>query len=130
MATHDWKITAVTKVTDGDTIRVHYTRTVDLYPGLAAELHDVDAPTGPPGKPIRLIIIDPVEKGDPQYKFWGAKLAGWLMQHQGHLRVETQESAGWDRLLGDVYVEGERGNTATQFMLSQGAPLYKEYPSR
>ncbi len=44
-------------------------------------------------------------------------VAVWLLAHEGRLRIETWPGGGFDRLLGDVYLAGDRSNTLSQFML-------------
>ena len=121
MTTHDWKITQVISITDGDTVRLHLVRTSDLD-----NEFDMDIRTKRErrGIAIRLIILDTPEKGQVGYLDAKANLGKWLDLRATHLRVETYASAGWDRLLGDIYVEGSRGDTATQYMLQAGWNVY------
>lgn len=128
MTAHDWRITEVTKVTDGDTIRAHITRTEPLVTGWAHDIHDEPVPGEPAGAPLRLIIIDTPERGHIDYVRARDDLAIWILTHLSKLRVETYEHAGWDRGLADIYVEGDRGNTATQWMLLRGWPIYEGKP--
>lgn len=124
IVSHDWAAEVVS-VTDGDTLRLHLRRTVPLVPGWRQVVEDDD----PDGQPVRLVILDTPERGDPGWRLARADLAAWIAARVGMLRCETYESAGWDRLLGDLYVDGRRGDTATQHMLQLGWPSYLN-PSR
>jgi endonuclease YncB( thermonuclease family) len=112
----------IVKVTDGDTIRavlcsdemvVSITKTMRVRTRDAVK-----------GEPLRLIIVNTPERGQPGYAEATADLKAWLQEHEGRLRCTTYESAGWDRTLADLYVEGDRGNTATQHLLLLGWPAY------
>ena len=115
----DWHATLVS-VTDGDTARLHLERPALVVAGFEVVLRSA----GDKGTPIRLVTLDTPERGQPGYAEarWDLKL--WAEEHEDELRVETYESAGWDRLLGDLYVAGDRGNTATQHLLRLGWPIY------
>lgn len=115
----DWKL-EVASVTDGDTIRGHLSRELPVTNGWSQTLHT----TNPKGYPLRLVILNTPERGQPGYVEARADLARWLELRRGRLRVETYESAGWDRLLADIYGEGDRSDTASQWMLLQGWASY------
>lgn len=123
----DWSCSVVS-VTDGDTVRLHLRREVETVNPIS---NDFTVTTrmevrscSPKGIPVRLVILNTPERGQPGYSDARLMLMDWLNRYVGRLRVQTYESAGWDRLLGDVYVEGERGNTATQYMLLNGWEPY------
>ena len=119
----DWQAELVS-VTDGDTLRVHLRRRVAIVNGWRMVLEDDDDEDG---VPIRLVIVNTPEKRDDRAAWAHARedLLLWVEEHVHKLRVETYESGGWDRLLGDLYVAGDRGNTATQHLLRLGWPIYK-----
>lgn len=119
MATEDWACRPQS-VTDGDTIRAHLQRELSVINGWALTVHSTDTR----GVPLRLTIIDTPERGQPGYQEAKADLTAWLSSHLGRLRCETYESGGWDRLLADIYVDGDRGNTATQHLMQLGWDPY------
>jgi endonuclease YncB( thermonuclease family) len=121
----DWQVTAVAKVTDGDTVRLFRRKVYEQGPypssdGMRARqivYFEDDPEQSPNGVAIRLITLDTPERGQPGYAEAREDVARWLLAHEGRLRVETWPGGGFDRLLGDVYVEGDRSNTLSQFML-------------
>lgn len=119
----DWRC-EVASVTDGDTVRLHLRRLERLVNGWRHVVESDD----PRGVPVRLIILDTPERGHVDYTPAREALRQWLETRAGRLRCETWESAGWDRLLGDVYADGDRGDTATQWMLRAGWASYVEGP--
>lgn len=122
----DWQVERVVRVIDGDTVRLVRRRWGTPQPlaeGLAVSFTVYD--TEPDGKSIRLVNLDTPERGQPGYQIAREDLMDWLKQWDGLLRVITYPGGGFDRLLGDVYVEGDIGNTATQHMLREkGWPPY------
>jgi endonuclease YncB( thermonuclease family) len=127
VVTYDWKIDRVVSVTDGDTLRAQISRVT----AVTNDFEAVFRTKGARGVSLRLIIVDTPEVKDKE-RWARAKfeLTDWVIKHTGErspgLRVQTYESGGWDRLLADVYVEGDRGNTLTQYMLQRGWPPYIE----
>lgn len=119
----DWQIDELKSVYDGDTIRANISRTeiLTIVPGWV-EIRTIENEDTEKGTPLRLIILNTPEMNrDPvNAKIARDQLKAWLASYAGRLRVETYETAGWDRLLADVYVEDDRGNTASQYMLQQG----------
>lgn len=115
----DWAFTTAS-VTDGDTVRAHLTREVGVVNGWALTVHSTD----PKGVRLRLVILDTPERGQVGYSEAKAHVLEWLQAHTGRLRCETYQAGGFDRLLADIYVDGERGNTLTQYMLQMGWDPY------
>lgn len=105
------------RAVDGDTVDLDVARPIEVAPGWSASVWN-SAPYH-----VRLIILDTPERGQLRYREATTELAAWLAQH-AHLRVEVYGTAGWDRDLADIYVAGDRGNTATQAMLRAGWPVY------
>lgn len=120
--TFTWLIEKVVKVTDGDTIRANISRMTPIDNEFDAEIktHRQDK-----GTAIRLIIVDTPERGRTGYDEAKQTLAIWLTEHEKTgLMVTTYASAGWDRLLGDVYAMDDVHDTATQHMLQSGYVPY------
>lgn len=106
------------RAVDGDTVDLDVGMDVNVAPGWVSYVRN----TTP--YHVRLIILDTPERGQLRYREATTELAAWLTAHTDRLRVEVYGSAGWDRDLADVYVAGDRGNTATQAMLRAGWPVY------
>lgn len=106
------------RAVDGDTVDLDVREGQPFAPGWAHGVWNTEP------YHVRLITVDTPERGEPFYKTATAQLYAWLSLHTGRLRVEVYQSAGWDRDLADVYVAGDRGNTATQAMLRAGWPVY------
>ena len=121
LITYDWEAELVS-VTDGDTVRMHLMR----GPVGIDNDFEVVVQTRRDGKgiPIRLVTLQTPERGHPDWSQARRDLTGWIIGRIAHLRVQTYESAKWDRLLGDVYDERDRGETASQFMLKLGWPPF------
>lgn len=117
MGTYDAQFVSIT---DGDTLRLHLEREMPLVPGWATTLHS----THPRGVPVRLIILDTPERGQEGWHAARDDLTTWVLARQEVLRCDVYESAGWDRVLGDLYNAEDRGDTATQHMLRLGWPHY------
>lgn len=115
----DWKVLQVIKITDGDTVRVVRETEIGVLEGLLHKAQDAnrDKHGNLIGKSIRLITLDTPERGAEGYYDARQDLADWFDLHDGRIRVVTYETAGWDRILGDFYEEGNMSNTATQYML-------------
>lgn len=110
----DWAVDAVVKVIDGDTVRLRLSFDEPIAMGLRHTVYTSD----PKGLSVRLVNLDTPERGQPGYVEARADVMTWLDDHV--VRCETYESGGFDRLLGDIYEIGNRGNTLTQWMLQQG----------
>lgn len=115
----EWRVDAVPRITDGDSVRLTRSRTIELD-GRDYWLSDAD----PNGVPIRLVWVDTPERGDPAYKIAQGDLAEWVIRlARLPLRVICYESAGWDRLLGDL-IDAD-GNSASQYLIrDRGWPVY------
>ncbi len=114
------------RAVDGDTIRGTLRRTEYLAGGFAHDVYSarwVDGAWMPWTTSMRLIVVDTPERGEPGYVEASQDVARWLALHP-ELEVETYETAGWDRLLADVYPVGDRGGTLTQHLLQLGWPIY------
>lgn len=107
----DWAVERLVRIIDGDTVRIVRRRSTELD-GLVLDVYDA----GPDGVPIRLVNLDTPERGHADYQQARADLVNWLDDHPD-LRVRTYPGGGFDRLLGDIYVDGDISNTATQHML-------------
>lgn len=119
----EWDVLRVVRVTDGDTVRLLRSRPVELD-GRHYLLAD-DGAAQPAGIPIRLVWVDTPERGDhPGWETARADLADWCNARAGLLRVVCYESAGWDRLLGDLI--DVDGRSASQHMMTvKGWPPYE-----
>lgn len=113
----EWQVERIVRVVDGDTVRLIRRRTTDLgdLELIARDRHD-------DGVSVRLINLDTPERGRTGYADALWDLHGWLTSVNAdgtlpNLRVITYPGGGFDRLLGDIYVEGDIGNTASQHML-------------
>lgn len=113
-----WTVERVTRVIDGDTVRIQRTRNLGYLDGIEIIARDA-TPDGvtPYGVSVRLINLDTPERGQPGYDQAREDLRNWLLINLPLLRVITYPGGGFDRLLGDIYVAGDIGNTATQYML-------------
>jgi endonuclease YncB( thermonuclease family) len=112
----EWWVEHVAKVTDGDTVRLVRSRDVELD-GHTYRLTDDEAD----GIPIRLVWVDTPERGDhPGWEKARADLSEWITKVSSRpeaLRVICYESAGWDRLLGDL-IDAD-GNSASQWLMTE-----------
>ena len=129
IGTH-WKVKQIVRVVDGDTVRMVRERVIDVADGLQQTITDVDTDDDADvdGVSVRLVNLDTPERGDPGYTEAKNDLALWLGNNAGRLRVITYPGGGFDRILGDIYLDGEIGNTATQYMLKDRGwePYMKE----
>lgn len=121
-----WDVEQVVKVTDGDTLRLVRSR-IEHMGDRDFRITDVDS------MPIRLVWVDTPERGDhPGWEQARQDLAEWISEHGGNLygddeehplRVVCYESAGWDRMLGDL-IDAD-GNSASQWLMTvKGWPPY------
>lgn len=120
-----WDVDEVASVTDGDTLRVYRSR-LDQLGDDWYRITEVDPATGDPrSTPIRLVWLDTPEKKKPGWAQARADLQWWVgLRGVEQLRVICYESAGWDRILGDLI--DESGNSASQWMMRErGWPLYE-----
>ena len=116
----EWQVDRIDKVTDGDTVRLIRSRIEHMGD------HDFRI-TDVTSMPIRLVWVDTPEKGDhPGWENARTDLTIWIEAHEldgKSLRVITYESAGWDRMLGDL-IDAD-GNSASQWMMTErGWPPY------
>jgi endonuclease YncB( thermonuclease family) len=117
----EWKVERIVSVTDGDTVRLQRSRTMVMD---AASYQLIDSHS----VPIRLVWVDTPERGEhPGWENARADLTAWISahwpDHDHPLRVVCYESAGWDRLLGDL-IDAD-GNSASQWlMIEKGWPPY------
>ncbi len=112
----DWAVDAVARIVDGDTIRVVRSRVLGQTDDQLVVARDRHRN----GMAIRLVTLDTPERGEPGYVEARDDVARWLLEHAGRLRIETWPGGGFDRLLGDVYVAGDRADTLSQWMLRYG----------
>lgn len=120
-----WDVDQVVSVTDGDTLRVLRSRVAQLGDDWY-RIHDVNPQGNRASVPIRLVWVDTPERGDhPGWENARDDLLEWIFDHGGNyygddeehpLRVVCYESAGWDRLLGDL-VDAD-GNSASEWLMA------------
>lgn len=115
------------RVVDGDTVRGFLERDVELLPGYVATVRSGklgDDGWVPQSTLVRLVNLDTPERGEEGYARARGALAEWFARDDGErwrdLLLDDYGSAGFDRILGDLYVDGERGDTASQHMLRAG----------
>jgi endonuclease YncB( thermonuclease family) len=118
--------------TDGDTVRAHLSGhrpaavpPVAVLGALVApcSVVSLDPRVYPRGASIRLVTLDTPEKRDKGP--WAAARAdcqAWLDSNLRYgIRAETWSLEGnLGRLLGDLYVAADRGQTLSQYMLLRG----------
>lgn len=103
--------------TDGDTVRVRRSRVEQVADGLMARYYDDPAQLRN-GLPVRVINLDTPERGDLLWAAARADVLAWLNAAGDRLMVTTWGTqGGFDRLLGDFWVAGDRDNTLTKHML-------------
>ncbi len=114
------------RAVDGDTVAGYLTQAPrPLGYGLMHTIYTGDD-DGPAPRSIRLIIVDTPERGQPGWREAKRFVAKWLTwRWDTHLMVDTYESGGWDRLMGDVYRADDRGDTLTQALLREGYGTYR-----
>jgi endonuclease YncB( thermonuclease family) len=117
----EWDVEAVVSVTDGDTLRLIRSRVIELD-GRRYRLTD----EGADGVPIRLVWVNTPERGKEHYKAARYDLMAWA-EHlsAGPLRVVCYESAGWDRLLGDL-IDATGASASQWLMRERGWPAYEK----
>jgi endonuclease YncB( thermonuclease family) len=117
----DWAVERIVSVTDGDTVRLIRRRSFLLDSELSCDVYD----RNPRGVAVRLITLDTPERGAGRYLDARTDVVEWLtnpdwpVKFRADLRVETWPGGGFDRLLGDLYVAGDRSNTLSQWMLRE-----------
>lgn len=114
-----WLIDSIHHIVDGDTIVV--TRRRDMQLG-----DDMFGVVDLKPKSVRLVWVDTPERGDhPGYEDARDDLSLWmaLSLSKGSVHVICYESAGWDRLLGDLI--NSDGDSASQWLMTErGWPAY------
>lgn len=107
----EWDVDEVAKVTDGDTVRLVRSRitNIDGHEYLIADAN-------PAGISIRLVWVDTPERRKPGWDDARDDLRDWIDTHRP-LRVICYDSAGWDRLLGDL-IDAD-GNSASQWLMAE-----------
>lgn len=114
----EWHVESVARFVDGDTVRLVRSRIAQLGDD-RFKLTDVGS------KLVRLVWVDTPERGDePGYGKATRDLHEWVADHgRWPLRVVCYESAGWDRMLGDL-IDSD-GNSASQWLMTErGWPPY------
>jgi endonuclease YncB( thermonuclease family) len=112
----EWMIVTVVSITDGDTVRLIRERHIELDGRRYLLMDDYDEK--PHGEPIRLVWVDTPERGQDGYAQARMDVANWFAEHNsgmGSLFVYCYESAGWDRILGDVV--DVSGNSLSQWLM-------------
>lgn len=120
----------VFSVTDGDTVRIfrrwrEESLAQPCAPGLLMDEHREfydDPVVFPRGVAARLVHLDTPEHADrAAWDKARAELLTWLAHRTGRLRcIFTEEPGAFDRILVDIYTEGDRSDTASQWMLLYG----------
>jgi endonuclease YncB( thermonuclease family) len=105
---------------DGDTLKVIRSR-IDFIGDHRFRIEDVDPVS------VRLVWVDTPERGQEGYREAAEDLSEWLDRAwlMGPVTVIIYESAGWDRLLGNlIRADGE---SASQYLvMEQGWDIYEE----
>ena len=110
----DWKVDRIVRVIDGDSLRLVRRRTGIAGDGLGLDIYD----TNPDGAAVRLITVDTPERGEAGYQEAATDVRIWLNTHAKlGFRIETWPDGGFGRVLGDLYVTTDRGNTLSQHLL-------------
>jgi endonuclease YncB( thermonuclease family) len=119
----EWQVDAVVSVTDGDTLRVLRSRVTQLGDDWY-RIQDVRPDGTRRSVPIRLTWVNTPERGHEGWAEAKGDLLRWVASLSApDLRVVCYESAGWDRMLGDL-IDAD-GNSASQWlMVERGWPLY------
>jgi len=116
----DWQVVGRTWKVDGDTVRILRCRDVIVADGMRARIYD-DPAWFPRGQAVRIVNLDTPEHGQPGWQQAGDELTAWLAAAGDDLMVTTWGmSGGFDRLLGDFWIAGDRNNTVTRWMLTEG----------
>lgn len=105
---------------DGDTCWLIRSR-IDFIGDHRFRVEDVDPVS------IRLVWVDTPERGKPGYREATDDLSAWLDRAwlMGPVTVIIYESAGWDRLLGNI-IRAD-GESASQYLiLEEGWGIYEE----
>lgn len=105
---------------DGDTVRLIRTGVFKIG-DKRWRLTDVTEPGQPPGEAIRLVWLDTPESNTRvDWERATAELTAWIDRKLllGPLRVLCYDSAGWDRVLGDLIAAD--GESASMWMLAAG----------
>lgn len=102
---------------DGDTVTLYRSR-IAMLGDERYLITDVEP------QAVRLVWVDTPERGQPGYAQADADLDEWIGKRMGYLRVICYESAGWDRLLGDL-IDAGTGESASQYLMTvKGWPAY------
>lgn len=139
----NWRLVAVTKYIDGDTLRILRDRYVtadspeisisdDLLLQSSVVTYVRDNPGSDPtdpmaGRSARLVYVDTPERGDTaNWARANADTKAWIEERAGNLMVTTYgTSGGFDRLLADIWVAGDRNNTLSKYLIiERGWPPY------
>lgn len=114
-----WRVDAVLRVTDGDTVRVLRSRPIELD-GRHYRLADEPA-TESLGVALRLVWVDTPERGDhPGWETARDDLRRWLADAytRGPIVAVCYASGGWDRLMTDLL--DVDGASASQWLMTEG----------
>lgn len=113
-----WTVQQVTKITDGDSVRLIRRRQLVASDGIGLDLYDLT------DVPIRLVTLDTPERGQDGWAQARLDLTLWIAPRAGFLNVVTYgETGGFSRLLGDIFDTRDQ-TSASEHMLRLGWPPY------
>jgi endonuclease YncB( thermonuclease family) len=113
-----WAVITVTRVVDGDTVRLTRTRDLGTADGLAITATDVEP------VPVRLVHVDAPERGEIGWADAKADLEKWVSYHWP-LTLHTAGRDNFGRLLGDLH--DPDGDTASLHLIRDcGWPTWQE----
>lgn len=115
MLAADWAVDVVVKVVDGDSVHLM----MSTSPQLVTEDLAQSFSTARPWK-CRLVTLDTPERGEVGWAEARNDVASWLAEYADDLRAQTYQRDNFGRVLTDIYVAGDRGNTLSQAMLKAG----------
>lgn len=108
----------VVRVVDGDTVRARLRHVSPVTPGFTQTVESA----APAGLALRLVTVDTPERGEVGWSDARGDLLCWC--DAGPVEVETYYPDNFGRLLADLYRAGDRGDTASQFLLRAGWEPY------
>jgi endonuclease YncB( thermonuclease family) len=114
-----WTVLTITRVVDGDTVRLIRTRDLGNADGLTITATDTT------DVPVRLIHVDTPERGEVGWAEAKADLEKWVLGHEGSLTLHTAGRDRYGRLLGDLH--DPDGDTASLHLIrDKGWPTWSE----
>jgi endonuclease YncB( thermonuclease family) len=118
-----WDVDRIERVGDGDTLRLYRSR-LEQIGDHWYRITEVNPDGAPRTVSIRLVWVDTPERGKPGWHEARDDLVKWASTAAlGPIRVICYESAGWDRILGDLI--DSAGQSASQWLMAAcGWPAY------